>query len=256
MPQYVYQHNFSKMHRDAVHDTSMRSYKARKTLAVIADWAGGEELPLGQLRLLDVGSSVGYLTRAYAKLFGEVIGIDIDGDAVAFARDNNDAANLHYLVGDSMRLPFPDSSVDVVTCSQVYEHVPDAQQLMNEIYRVLKPGGACYFAAGNRFVLIEMHYGLPLLAAIPKPLAHLYLRALGRGSQYYETHLSYRGLKQLAHRFELIDYTLRVIREPERFSLTEIVKQGSLKQRVALAVLPYIYWLSPTYIWVLRKPRG
>jgi hypothetical protein len=92
------------------------------------------------------------------------------------------------------------------------------------------------------------------LAAIPKSFAHIYLRALGRGTHYYENHRSYWGLRKLAQAFEIIDYTLAVIREPDRFSLTDIVKKGSFKQRVALAMLPYAYWLCPTYIWLLRKP--
>ena len=51
------------------------------------------------------------------------MGIDIDVDAVDYACENNAADNLRYLVGDSMRVPFPDAAFDVVTCSQVYEHV-------------------------------------------------------------------------------------------------------------------------------------
>jgi SAM-dependent methyltransferase len=132
--------------------------------------------------------------------------------------------------------------------------VPDARALLDEIYRVLRPGGACFFAAGNRFVLIEEHYHLPLLAAIPKRLAHHYIRWAGKADYYYENHLSYWSLKKLVARFDVVDYSRRVVADPERFHATDMIAPGSLKQRVALAVYDHARWLFPTYLWVLRKP--
>jgi len=154
-----------------------------------------------------------------------------------------------------MNTGLPSASFDVVTCTHIYEHVPDPFILVDEIHRVLKLGGACFFAAGNRFVWMEEHYHLPLLSAIPKPMADLYLRVSGKAERYYETHFSYWTLKQLVRRFDVIDYTLTVIRDPERFHATDLVVPHSLKQRIALVALRRAYWLCPTYLWVLKKKR-
>ena len=54
--------------------------------------------------------------------------------------------------------------------------------------------------------------------------------------------------------FEVTDDSLRIVRDPERFHATEMVRPGSLKQTVSLALLETAYWLCPTYIWILRKP--
>jgi SAM-dependent methyltransferase len=43
--------------------------------------------------------------------------------------------------GDALALPFPDNTFDRIIASEVLEHVPDDQQALNEILRVLKPGG-------------------------------------------------------------------------------------------------------------------
>jgi SAM-dependent methyltransferase len=51
------------------------------------------------------------------------------------------AARFAVVRGDLRRLPFPDASVDRVMASEVLEHVPDDATAMNEIARVLKPGG-------------------------------------------------------------------------------------------------------------------
>lgn len=43
--------------------------------------------------------------------------------------------------GDATRLPFPDNTFDHVIASEVLEHVPDDQRALDELHRVLKPGG-------------------------------------------------------------------------------------------------------------------
>jgi len=45
------------------------------------------------------------------------------------------------IVGDGMRLPFPDGSFDGVFCSNLMEHVPDPLAVIDEIARVCRPGG-------------------------------------------------------------------------------------------------------------------
>jgi SAM-dependent methyltransferase len=124
---------------------------------------------------------------------------------------------------------------------------------MAEIHRVLRPDGICFFSAGNRLSVMEPHYRLPLLSVIPKAWAHWYLRLLGRGTHYYETHFSYWGLRRLVGNFELEDYTRKVVTNPVRYSAEDMVPVGSAKQRFVLLFLRLAYWLCPTYLWVLRK---
>ncbi len=152
-----------------------------------------------------------------------------------------------------MKLPFADSCFDVLICAQIYEHVPNSSTLLSEIHRVLKRGGICYFSAGNRLSINEPHYRLPFLSVIPRPLAHLYLRLAGRGTFYYEKHLSYWGLKALVRRFEIIDYTSRIVMDPELFHAGYMIRPGTLKARLARLVLRTAYWAFPGYVWLLRK---
>jgi len=249
-----YQTNFSSLYPAAAADVEGRRRKARTIAAVLADFFGSRER-LKAIRMLDVGAGIGVIDHALGEHLGEVLGIDIDAEAIARAEQLPKLANVSFRVGDAMQIPVPDESFDAVLCAHVYEHVPDARRLMCQIARVLKPGGVCYFAAGNRYQLMEPHYRLPFLSVVPKPVAHLYLRAIGRGSHYYESHLSVGGLRELVRDFRLHDYTRRLIDEPVRFEVDYMLRPGSLKHRVASGVAKAAYALVPTYIWLLEKKR-
>jgi len=236
----------------AMFDPEGRRQKAEKVLAVVEDYVRDPS----RLTLLDLGCSTGFMTRTYAERFGSVVGVDIDADAIRYATAHNAAPNIRYFVRDAMDTGLPGSSFDVATCTQIYEHVPDAGRLMDEIHRVLTPGGICFFSANNRIMAMEPHYRLPFLSLLPHTLANAYVRLTGRGSRYFETHRTVWGLRALVRNFEIIDYTRRVIQEPERFHATDLVCSGSVKQRLGVAVARYAYGLCPTYLWLLRKPTG
>jgi len=243
------QRGFSQAHPEAQFDAVSRGQKARKAVAIIQDHRGS----LRSQELLEIGCAAGYGTVVYAEAFRSVTGIDIDEPAVRHAIRNNPRANARYLVMDSQRTAFADACFDAVACTHIYEHVPDANRLMREIHRLLRPGGVCFFSAGNRLTLIEPHYGLPLLSVIPKFMAHAYLRLLGRGAFYYENHLTYWGLKELVSGFEVLDYTIKAVEDPVRFHAADVVRPGSFAQKIWRLLLPVVYWACPTYLWLLKK---
>ena len=244
-----YQYNYSQL-KPSVFDTDLRRKKAATILAVCRDFLRTEQLD--GLKLLDVGSSSGIIDDYLADYFGEVSGIDIDEPAMAFAREQFDKPNLSFNQGDAMQLHAADNSYDVVLCCHVYEHVPDARLLFKEIYRVLKPGGFCYFSGNNRVMWMEPHYRLPLLSLLPRPLAHLYMRAFGKGRYYHEQHLSYGALKKIVRDFKLVDYSARIIAEPEKFAASYMLQTNTLKWRLANWVANYAKWATP-HIWILAK---
>jgi SAM-dependent methyltransferase len=244
-----YQERFSETHAAEMFDAESRRLKAAKVVAILRDAVGD----LSRLRLLDLGCSNGLMTKFYGEAFKDVVGVDIDAPGIAFAQAHNTAPNIRYELTDGLHTGLPDESVDVVTCTHVYEHVPDANLLMTEIHRVLRPGGACLFIAGNRLTWMEADNHLPLLSVLPRPLADRYMRMAGKGDRYFERTMSVWALRKLVSRFEVRDYSLRVLQEPERFHMTELIRPGTLKQKAAILALRAAYWLSPTFIWMLVK---
>lgn len=249
---YQYHYTTSSVAKVHMYDEMERTQKAEKIIAVLCDFLGETK----DLSVLDVSCSTGIMGRALADHFDRVVGIDIDAEAVAHARSQCRNSNLEFHIMDALKIAFPDGSFDVVICNQMYEHVPDARQLMLEIYRVLAPGGVCYFGATNRLKIIETHYGrLPFLSYLPKPIAHLYLRGLKRGNYYYESLYGYWKLSRICSKFERIDYTLKILEDPDKFKATDSIRGGTIAQRIALVMLRYAYWAFPGYVWVLRKPK-
>lgn len=247
-----YQYGFSETPAGK-YELSSRERKAETMRLILADYFGSERI--ASLDILDVGASLGVIDNHLAQYFHSVTGIDIDERAIAHATTTyREQENLAFSIGDAMDIPYEGSQFDIVVCSQVYEHVPNAEHMMSEIFRVLKPGGICYFAAGNRLSIHEPHYHLPFLSIIPRPLAHAYIRLSGKAPYYYEKHLSYWGLRALAKRFEIIDYTLKALENPTQFGVDYMVSSGSPKQKLACVLMRFFPWLTPGYLWLLRKP--
>jgi SAM-dependent methyltransferase len=101
-------------------------------------------------RILDIGCGSGRHTCAAYCLEGvRVVGADLSLEDLQQARqrlDFHDRLGEHgggawsLSAADVTRLPFPDACFDLVVCSEVLEHIPDHDQAMKEIIRVLKRG--------------------------------------------------------------------------------------------------------------------
>jgi len=190
-----------------------------------------------QLKCLDVGASSGVIANHLAKYFKSVEAVDIDANALMLAKTTFKRNNLNFTLLDAEELPYPDNSFDVVVCNQVYNFVKHPQRLMSEIYRILKPGGICFFGARNKLALIEPQYNLPLLSFFPKLLPH--------GKLY----MTYWQLRELTKAFDVSDYTLKILKDPERYNFDKLVKFKNISQFIPEIVTPLI----PNFIWVLRK---
>lgn len=226
-------------------DPAARTRKAEKIKAVLRQEG---ILPNQNLSVLDIGCSFGFILKGLVPDVGYGVGTDIDRSAMKAT-----AENLAYVCADGEHLPFACDSFDVVICNHVYEHTDSPEQMLAEIERILAPTGVCYFAGPNKYDLVEPHYGLLFLSWLPRALADFYLRVARRGEAYTEKPYSYAALRQLLSRFEITDYTAKIVADPVRYCAADILPPGSLKQSVARILLRIAPTLFPGFIFVLRK---
>lgn len=113
-------------------------------VALIAKWVGFKP---GQT-VVDVGCGLGYLGTLYWPFFGrggKYCGVDVSPKLVAQAKKLSQSwakgGKTEFKVGDAYKLPYPDKFADVVMCQTLLMHLSDPQKAVNEMYRLLKPGG-------------------------------------------------------------------------------------------------------------------
>ncbi|MEV0029028.1 methyltransferase domain-containing protein [Nocardia sp. NPDC050793] len=102
-------------------------------------------------RVLDIGCGPGDLARALATRVGpegEVVGRDPSPQMIAYATARTKQPNCRFELGPAQTLDLPDASFDVVTCTFVMHHIPEAQReaALAHMYRVLRPGGRLLLA--------------------------------------------------------------------------------------------------------------
>jgi SAM-dependent methyltransferase len=96
----------------------------------------------------DIGSGIGHWGRElepYLPKYCKVIGVDQEDQwvekATKIAHQKGLSPRFSYIKGNIYQLPFEDSSLDMVTCQTVLMHLGDPLQAIQEMKRILKPGG-------------------------------------------------------------------------------------------------------------------
>jgi SAM-dependent methyltransferase len=91
-------------------------------------------------RLLDVGCGAGSLLEAAGRAGWAAEGLEVSRSAVAYAR----GLGFKIFHGELSEAGYPTGHFDVVTAFEVLEHVPSPEPILQEIVRVLRPGGVLW----------------------------------------------------------------------------------------------------------------
>ena len=132
------------------HDRNRAQYGAvAANYAVSESHAGGDDLawfaaraaavPPG--RALDVACGGGFSTRALLAAGHRVLATDLTPESVAAARAATAAGDAGWAAGAAERLPVATGTVDLATCRIAPHHFADIAAFVDEVARVLKPGG-------------------------------------------------------------------------------------------------------------------
>ncbi len=94
-------------------------------------------------QVLEIGSGIGTDLAQFAKNGAMVTDVDLAAGHLALAKENFHLRGLagRFIQHDAENLPFEENSLDVVYSNGVIHHIPNTKRVVEEIYRVLKPGG-------------------------------------------------------------------------------------------------------------------
>lgn len=119
--------------------------------ALLASLGCGNPTALAELKagetVLDLGSGGGIdvlLTARRVGPGGRAFGLDMTDQMLALAEENkrrSGLTNVHFLKGEIEDIPLPDNSVDVIISNCVINLSADKDRVLQEAFRVLKPGG-------------------------------------------------------------------------------------------------------------------
>lgn len=95
-------------------------------------------------KLLDVGCGAGIHIKHYLKAGAQCSGIDLSTTMISLAKQN--CPHVKFKIGPMNKLPFKNSTFDIVTASLSIDYIENLDPVFKEINRVLKPGGIFYYS--------------------------------------------------------------------------------------------------------------
>ncbi len=111
-------------------------------------------------QVADIACGTGYGTKMLA-LSGahSVHGMDLSEDAVAFCKEHNHAPNAIYSVANAQKLTaIQDSAFDIVVSFETIEHLSDVEAYLDEMARILRPGGTFLVSTPDRRISSVLYF--------------------------------------------------------------------------------------------------
>ena len=100
--------------------------------------------------LLNAGCGTGEYNYYLRGKFRQSYGVDVNEEDIATAQALNQDCDTHFTIGDITSLAFADGMFDSIICVDVLEHVENPADVLQELRRVLKPGGELIASVPHR----------------------------------------------------------------------------------------------------------
>lgn len=160
-----------RIHPESADQATFQHHVARYRFA-LAQMRGGE-------RVVDAGSGAGYGTCLLSERAAWALGVDYSPLAVGYAKEHYRRPNLAFAVMDAQMLALAAGTADLVVAFEVFEHLEDPEQFLQECRRVLRPGGR-------------------LILSTPNPeTSEIHLRSIGQKNEFHINHLNHRELRRV-----------------------------------------------------------
>lgn len=248
---------------------------SRRTAASALHYLASEGVTIEGARVLDLGSGMGNLSIEAALRGAQPVAVE-PGDGLGEIICERLAAEKDGLPGTVVQaageqLPFREGCFDLVISLQVLEHVTDPYEVLQEAFRVLKPGSFFYLTCENYLSFWEPHYEVGWLPLMPKPLGSLYLRLRGLSPEFLNASITYvtrPGVRNMLRRCGFISMREKKIKSfiespslikarGKRFIVTMMCRliSAELLTKIVLTLEQTTTLFRPGFYSLLQKPH-
>lgn len=118
-------------------------YVAKAKIRQLLTFMKQRQIPLGNLRILDVGCGTGLIAGMLEREGPKLYGVDLSHSMIVHNKTEAESAEQKFLVSSAAQLPFAANSFDYTFSVCVFHHLSDAErvQAVHEMVRVTKPSG-------------------------------------------------------------------------------------------------------------------
>jgi SAM-dependent methyltransferase len=130
-------------------------------------------------RALETGFGAGVYLPVLAESYREVVAADLDQAHLDHAQPLlSQYPNLRLVIDDITRSQLPEASFDLVLCSEVLEHIPDAARVIDGLRRLLAPGGILILSTPQRHSLMELACKVAFMPGVIDLVRRIYGEAI------------------------------------------------------------------------------
>lgn len=118
-------------------------------------------------RAMEVGPGSGIYLPVLAELYDEVVALDIEQSYLDhLSHLTSTHKNLTLVIDNITASSLPDATFDFILCTEVVEHIPNSLSALQEIHRLLRPGGTLLLSTPQRFSPLEMTAKIAFLPGV------------------------------------------------------------------------------------------
>lgn len=157
-----------------------------------------------ELKVLDVGSGDGNFSFAIEKYVKKVVAVEPDEMQYKMGIEKKEKKKSKVAMHKTLIEKFSTNErFDLVFCLTVLEHMPNASNSFDHIFKLMNKGSLIYLTVPNKLWPYEYHYNLLFLSWLPLPLANLYVRIFRRGESFTDSAYAptYFGIKSFFNKY-------------------------------------------------------
>lgn len=218
----------------------------------------------GTLKVADIGCGAGTQSLLWAQAGHQVFSIDINTDLIRLARERAAGARLPvtFLTGSADALPWGAAEFDVCIVPELLEHVETWERCLDEVCRIVRPGGYLFLTTTNRLCPKQQEFTLPAYSWYPSWLKRKCLQLARTTKKQWVEYAEFPAVNWFSPGELAAELRRRGFTSLDRFDVMTRLGQTGVKTTVAKAVTSsallrnLAHFLTPYTLLIGKKNDG